>query len=167
MPTTKKERYQIGMAGEFLVAAQLLRQGIMASVTYGNAKCADVIASNTSAEGETKAVVIQVKTSLKQRWPVGNRVPMASSAIWVFVEMPKDATEGPSFYVMTQKEIHEALDPVQTAYEERYQNNHGEPYGDRPGVAAMTLKLARAHKNQWDKVKELLKLSSDGSTSRP
>ena len=37
-------KHKLGLSGEFLVAGELLRRGITAAVTYGNAKKADVIA---------------------------------------------------------------------------------------------------------------------------
>lgn len=56
----QKQKYNLAMAGEYYVAAELHRRGIPASITYGNAKKADVVA--TSEDGEA-AVVIEVKST--------------------------------------------------------------------------------------------------------
>jgi len=44
MSATQARKHAIGMAGEFFVTAELLRRGLLASVSYGNAKKADVVA---------------------------------------------------------------------------------------------------------------------------
>lgn len=56
----QEEKYHLSMAGEFFVAAQLQRLGVSASVTYGNAKSADVVAF---AKDKDIAVIIEVKSS--------------------------------------------------------------------------------------------------------
>ena len=48
-----------GLAGEFFVAAELLKRGIQTSVTFGNAKAIDLFARNTKT-GRT--FTVQVKT---------------------------------------------------------------------------------------------------------
>jgi hypothetical protein len=48
-----------GMAGEFLVAGQLFKREIQASLTIGNAKGVDVLAFNPSTE---KTFTVEVKT---------------------------------------------------------------------------------------------------------
>jgi len=58
-----------GLAGEFFVAAELLRRGIQTSVTFGNAKAIDLFAHNPST-GD--AFTVQVKT-LRTR----NFIPIA------------------------------------------------------------------------------------------
>ena len=70
--TKQKIKYNLGMAGEFFVAAQLQRFGLSASVTYGNAKKADVI---TVSEKTGKAIIIEVKSTSQKKWVIGNYVP--------------------------------------------------------------------------------------------
>ena len=41
---SQQRKYNLSLAGDFFVAAELQRRGVMASVTYGNAKKADVVA---------------------------------------------------------------------------------------------------------------------------
>lgn len=55
----KLSRTQAGVAGEYLVAAELSRRGYVASVTLRNTRGIDILASNRDA---TKSVGIQVKT---------------------------------------------------------------------------------------------------------
>jgi hypothetical protein len=60
MPTNQPEKYHLAMAGEYFVAAQLQRLGVSASVTYGNAKRADVVAFSESSD---RVVEVEVKTT--------------------------------------------------------------------------------------------------------
>ena len=68
MKTRQEEKYAVGMAGEHFVAAELLRRGVLASVTIGNAKKADVIARNLES---SKIEVIEIKSSSLKQWVVG------------------------------------------------------------------------------------------------
>lgn len=145
-------RYHKGMAGEFLVAAQLHRLGLQASVTYGQAKKTDVLAISTHFGAESRALLIEVKTSHSGRWPVGNRVPEPSEKIWVFVELPLDSNMPPNFYVMSQREVYDALKDEEEKYFASFQDRHGMDYGNRKGVAAMKKKFAVQHLNQWAKI---------------
>ena len=58
---------QVGVAGEYLVAAELSRRGYVATLTLRNTWGIDILASNLDA---TKAVGIQVKTA-NERWQIG------------------------------------------------------------------------------------------------
>jgi hypothetical protein len=49
-----------GVAGEYLVAAELSRRGYLASITLRNTRGIDILASNADA---TRSVGIQVKTN--------------------------------------------------------------------------------------------------------
>jgi hypothetical protein len=151
---TQTEKYHVAMAGEYFVAAQLQRQGIAASVTYGNAKSADVIAFS---ERTGCAVVIEVKSSRRGRWPVGSRVPKPSSQPWVFVGVPEDATTPPEFYVLSQEELHNILAPKEREYMAKYKVKHGSEYGDKPGVAAATRQLLEPYLNNWRAILEQIK----------
>jgi hypothetical protein len=154
--TTQAEKYHASMAGEFFVAAQLQRLQVYASVTYGNAKNADVIAFS---HGTGKAVVVEVKASTKGRWRVGSRPPAPSEQPWVFVHLPSKLDESPEFFVMTQKDIHDLLDPINKEFLEKYKKKHGVDYGDKPGFAAMTKKLALQNdfKDNWNAILNVLK----------
>lgn len=71
MPSiSQDEKNFLGMAGEFLVAAELNRRYLLSAATYGTAKSADVWAFN---EDTHRAVRIEVKTTSieNRRWAVG------------------------------------------------------------------------------------------------
>ncbi len=144
---TQREKYHLAMSGEFFVAAQLQRLGVSASVTYGNAKSADVIAFRADSD---RVVVVEVKTTRQPQWVVGGRVPDKSNKPWVFVYMPEDVDQPPSFYVLTQTELRKILEPIESQYFERYRARHGVEYGDRTGVVNIRRALIEKHKDKWD-----------------
>ena len=144
--SNQRQKYHLAMAGEYLVAAQLQRIHLTSSVTYGNAKSADIVAFDPQSE---KALVVEVKTSSKGRWPVGSRVPPPSSKIWVFVSLSEDVDTPPEFFVLTQSQLHHALAEEERAYFERFKIKHGYEFGDRAGVARLLYKQALPFRNSW------------------
>jgi hypothetical protein len=52
------DKYHLNLAGEYRVAAELLKRGIFATITYGNKKGADIYAIG---EDSRQAAVIEVK----------------------------------------------------------------------------------------------------------
>lgn len=147
--TTQKEKYHLAMSGEYFVAAQLQRLHVGASLTYGNAKSADVVAF---AEGSDRSVVIEVKTTKKQRWVVGGRVPAPSMKPWVFVHLPAKANDAPTFYALTQEKLHEILAPIEAEYERKYKEKHGVEYGDKAGVVNVTRAQLEPFENNWEAI---------------
>lgn len=156
-PMTKQEaKYHLSMAGEFFVAAELQRRGFSAAVTYGNAKRADVVASSRSGD---KALVIEVKATSQPQWVVGGRLPDASPSRpkpWVFVYLPIDPKDSPSYYIILQSELREALTPEDTRYRQRYKERHGEEYGDRAGVVNFFKSGAGDYLGKWETITSLL-----------
>jgi hypothetical protein len=151
MPT-QEEKYAVAMAGEHFVAAELLRRGLAASVTMGNAKRADVVVMNRSA---TRVVVVEVKSSSRKEWIVGARPPEPSKQPWVFVHLPEDHSP-PQYFVLTAKDLHDILTPRHEAYRERYLVKHGKPY---TSVGLIPLKWDEAvkHENRWEKITKQVK----------
>ena len=147
----QKKKYNLAMCGEYYVAGELHRRGIPASITYGNAKKADVVATSESGEAAT---VIEVKTTSQSKWVVGQYVPQPSQKIWVFVYVPSDSSLPPAFYVLTQSEIVEILEPLDAEYRQRYKEKHGVEYGDKPGVCSLRRSQVEEYQGKWEKVVE-------------
>ncbi|HUW77499.1 MAG TPA: hypothetical protein VMV52_01965 [Candidatus Nanopelagicaceae bacterium] len=142
------------MAGEYFVAGQLQRLGLLASVTYGNAKRADVIAFTESSDW---AVVVEVKTTRKPQWTFSGRISTRSQKPWVFVHLPEKSEEPPRFFVLTQSELHTILAPLDDEYCRKYKEKNGEEYGDRPWMVNVSLKLLTGHENKWGAITKQLK----------
>ena len=146
MPS-QKERYAIGMAGEHFVVAELLRRGVAASVTLGNAKRADVVVLNRDV---TKVVVVEVKSSPRKEWVVGNNIPHATNQPWVFVHIPADGAS-PRYFVLTAQELNALLSPGDAAFRKRFLEKHSKPFTGK-GVVKLKLKEAEGYENKWSSI---------------
>jgi hypothetical protein len=147
------EKYLQSMAGEFFVAAQLQRLGINASVTYGNAKRADIVIFSNDY---SKCSPIEVKTTRKDKWAIGCPIPMPSSQPWVFVYLPAELESPPEYFVLSQEELHLLMLPIQNEYFSKYEERHGVPYGDKPGNFSLPKILAVPYKNNWSTILRLI-----------
>lgn len=58
------DKYYLNLAGEYRVAAELLKRGILATVTLGNMKGADVVAVGPNRQ----AAIVEVKASNSTRF---------------------------------------------------------------------------------------------------
>lgn len=78
------DKYYLNLAGEYRVAAELLKRGIFATITYGNKKGADIYAIG---EESRKAAVIEVNSS-----PVKSGSSGRVAGACVDVDHRRDAT---------------------------------------------------------------------------
>lgn len=78
----KSDGQMSGLAGEFFVAAELLKRGVQASVTFGNAKAIDLFAYN---ERNGRRFTIQVKSLRKSNYFLINPEAVQADHIYVFV----------------------------------------------------------------------------------
>jgi hypothetical protein len=94
----------VGIAGEYLVAADLSRRGFVASLTLRNTRGIDILASNRDA---TKSVGIQVKTSQRAApdWVMSKKAEqdVAENLFYVFVCLPPGAPA--SFHIVPRKVV--------------------------------------------------------------
>ena len=90
---------QTGIAGEYFVAAELTRRGLVASLTLRNTRGIDILASNVDA---TKSVGIQVKTKRgkKPDWILNKKAELdvAENLFYVFVLF--DQLQNPEYYIV-------------------------------------------------------------------
>lgn len=156
--STQEQKYSTGLAGEFLVAGELLRRGFMAAVTYGTAKKADVLVAH-----ETRAARLEVKSTPGSKWVIGKNLPEPSGAIWVLVYLPPDTSQSPSYFVLTSAELRAILKPEHDAYHARYRAKHGRDY-DKKGVVSLQRKLIdNRHRSAWDKIGRAVGLATTSS----
>ncbi len=146
-------KHTTGLAGEFLVAGELLRRGIMAAVTYGNAKKADVIAING-----TTAASLEVKSTSQQKWVLGGELPADNSNIWVLVYLPQDESTSPEYFVITSAELRKLVLPKHEAYNKQYQAKHGKEYSGKGVVSIQRTLLNGGHRGAWGKVRNALNI---------
>ena len=160
---SQQEKYSLNLAGEFYVAAELNRRGIFASVTYGAAKNADVLAFDQQSR---QTAVIEVKTTARpnKKWITGrhsiDKNSIHSQLFWVLVLIPsrEELDNAPRFFVFTSKELVEKVSENHDAYRTRYQEKHGISFQDNEGVYSFSLHEAEAMQaeGQWAKIADWL-----------
>jgi len=76
-----------GLAGEFFVAAELLKRGLQTSVTFGNAKAIDLLAFNPKTR---RSFTVQVKALRKPaQFPISHdRVEREHIYVFVLLNSP-------------------------------------------------------------------------------
>jgi hypothetical protein len=97
-----------GVAGEYLVAAELSRRGYIASITLRNTRGIDILASNADA---TRSVGIQVKTNQRssRSWLLNEKVEqevqseLADNLFFVFVCL--NELRAPAFHIVSRQEV--------------------------------------------------------------
>ena len=101
-----------GVSGEYFVAAELSRQGYIASITLRNTKGIDILASNADA---SRSVSIQVKTNRGRRktWLLNKKAEdyYADNLFYVFVNL--NDGKPPEFHVVPSKVV---ADQIKTGY---------------------------------------------------
>jgi hypothetical protein len=81
-PAKKRVDGQItGLAGEFFVAAELLKRNLQVSVTFGNAKSIDLFAHNENGRTYT----VQVKSVRSKNFFLIQRAAIKPDQVYVFV----------------------------------------------------------------------------------
>lgn len=159
-----QDKYALGMSGEYFVTAELLRRGVRASITYGNAKSADVYAFSLDSDRYAR---IEVKTSQQgtQKWLTGKSAldphQVKPNHYWVFVEMSADLGQHPMFYVLSAIEVHTAVFNAAKIYSDKHQAKHGKPY-DRFEIVAIPADVVRsAGPGEWSKIINFLEHDAD------
>ncbi len=85
-PSKRRDGQVSGLAGEFFVAAELLKRGLQTSLTFGNAKAIDILAYNPKTE---RSFTIQVKAlRTKNYFPI-TYSKVSPNHIYVFVLLNK------------------------------------------------------------------------------
>lgn len=92
-----------GIAGEYLVAGELSRRGIIASITLRNTRGIDIVATNKDA---SKSIGIQVKASSgsQRSWILNKKGEdfYSDTLFYVFVNL-KGSDERPDFFIVPSK----------------------------------------------------------------
>ncbi len=116
------DKNQRGVAGEYLVAGELNKRGILASLTIKNTKGIDILASNHDA---SKSAGIQVKSTVIKRkeyprWILNEKADnyRSETLFYIFVLL-KEGTERPDFYIVPSKNVAEHTKKTHSDYLER------------------------------------------------
>jgi hypothetical protein len=94
-----------GVAGEYLVAAELSLRGYIASITLRNTRGVDILCSSSDA---TRSVGIQVKTNRGSRreWIMNEKADTfhADNLFYVFVNL-NDLQKPPEYFIVPSKDV--------------------------------------------------------------
>jgi hypothetical protein len=101
------ESTQVGVAGEYFVAAELSIRGFLASITLRNSRGIDIIVSSPDA---SRSVSIQVKTSNRggPKWILNKKAEsyIGENHYYVFVVL-RGFSQRPDFYVVPSEVVAE------------------------------------------------------------
>lgn len=152
----QEDKSFINLAGEFLVAGELNRRRVLASVTYGESKRADIFAFSSD---EKRFARIEVKATDKRRWPVGARALNAKSAkdgvFWVLVHLPIDDAL-PEYFIFSGRELVDLASRQDKAYKSCYKVKNGKDFTGR-GVPALRYNDVIAYQNRWQTILAYIK----------
>jgi hypothetical protein len=144
----KKNKTELGAAGEHYAAAKLSELGYAVGLTGRNMPGVDLLVSNGA-----KTKMIQVKTTEgpAAKWAISNFKGAKADLVFIFVNLNKALICGPSFHIVPSKKVKAHLDSELAAYEKKYLERHGTSYnedGTKTGVSHFSDK-AGSFKDQW------------------
>ena len=160
---SQDEKIFLNMAGEFAVASELNRRRVLASVTYGSSKSADIFAVNRDM---TRVVRVEVKTTGLRKWPIGtkatNLTPNSANVFWVLVLLPvahnglpidhaQRGEHAPRFFVLSAEELYGVWTRQDRLWEERYRSHHGHAFRGLK-VPNVSLEGVEQYEGQWQKI---------------
>ena len=129
-----KDRQLSGLAGEFFVAAELLKRGFQVSLTFGNAKAIDLFVYNEELDHTFN---VQVKTLRKSNCYLLHPDKIRKDFIYVFVLL-KDVGKHPEYFIARGKEILEDKELYGSSLKP----------GKIPGINIGPLR--KKYKNRWE-----------------
>ena len=138
-----KNKYDIGMAGEFGVCSELYKRGYDASITLGNKKAVDIYV----AIANDRHISIEVKTSrntkivtgIFQKYASPNQIPHPD--YWVLVYIDKNNMS--HYYVLSHQEM---------AAEQMRRNGMSQWAHIAKGVDNVLVRDLSNYENAWDKI---------------
>lgn len=143
----------IGAAGEYYVAAELSRRGIIATITLKNTPNIDIVA--TSHDGK-RSINIQVKTKQNQQgWILTNKMEVKSGRRNFFVVLVDlYGQEGPDYFIIPK-------DRLATLFSREHKKwlatpgRNGRPHVDNPIRAfdKKQMKQFEFYHNNWNVLK--------------
>ena len=143
------EKYYLNLAGEYRVASELFKRGVFATITYGNAKGADIYAIGPNRQ----TAVVEVKASNSDRFVTSFYQKYTDEAkghpdFWVLYSLKKDGAE--EFFVLSHLEMAQAqadrnFPGRSLAWAER-------ALGVARGVDNVLARDLQAHRDGWGKI---------------
>jgi len=146
------DKYNLNLAGEYRVAAELCLRGLFTSVTYGNKKGADLYAIGENR----KAAVIEVKASQSSRFVTSlyqkyKTEDTQAPDFWVLYSVkPTETGFAERFFVLSHREIARIQGEVNCPGEKLSYDQIAARVSR--GVDNVSLKHVEAHRDAWSKI---------------
>lgn len=149
----------VGVAGEYFVAAELSRLGLVASITLRNTKGIDILVSNP--EG-SRSISIQVKTSHRsaKRWILTKSAEgyVGADLFYVFVAL-NEPRQQPTYHVVPSNDVAEQIKGSHRAWLAS-PNKSGGQHKDNP--MRMFLDTENFYLDRWDLITRALGVDAFG-----
>ncbi len=165
---TGRSNKLVGQTGEYLVAAELSRRGLIATTFTGNVPHYDIIASNQDG----KHASVQVKASRYSSWQFGGithfceisfkgknqivgtakRCPVQRLVVVFVMIDPKGADQ---YYILTWRKLRNIMVKGHKAYLAKHNGMRAEKWDSLH--CAISEKLLKPYKDKWDTIVRNLK----------
>jgi hypothetical protein len=132
--------YQTQWATQFYAAAELVRHKYLVSLTFGNAKCTDILASSPTGH----SFRVEVKGLATNNWWLIDRPPMPENLFYVLVYLP-DGYKRPKICVLTAVEVIKEIDRAKKSILGR-----GRRWDER--MEGIPFKAVFKYQNKWEKL---------------
>jgi hypothetical protein len=143
------DKYHLNLVGEYRVAAEILKRGLFATITYGNQKGADIYAIGPNR----RTAVVEVKASNSRRFVTGFYQKYGDEMkehpdFWVLYALGADGVE--QFFVLTHDEMAEVQAGRNFPGRTLTWAERGEAVAR--GVDNVRVDDVDAHRDGWDKI---------------
>ena len=165
---TGRSNKLVGQTGEYLVAAELSRRGLIATTFTGNVPHYDIIASDESG----RHVSVQVKAGRGSSWQfsnitqycditfngkrqiVGDKKPCPVRGLIVtFVKIEEDGND--RFYILTWQRLRDLLVKGHKAFLQRHSGIRPQRWDSLH--VAISEKTLRPYRDRWDNIEKNLR----------
>ncbi len=165
---TGRSNKLVGQTGEYLVAAELSRRGLIATTFTGNVPHYDIIASDEAG----RHVSVQVKAGRATSWQFGNVTQFCEITfdgkrqvvgdvkpcpvrrlIVTFVKIEEDGND--RFYILTWQRLRDLLVKAHKAFLQRHDGIRPQRWDSLH--SAISEKTLRPYRDRWDTIEKNLR----------
>ena len=149
------DRYHLSLAGEYRVASELLKRDIFATITFGNAKGADIYAIGPNR----RTAIVEVKSSNSSKFVTGFYQKYGDeSKIHPDFRVLYSLSDGGNeeFYVLSHAEM--ALNQAQRNYPGKEMTYSEHALAAHKGVDNLLAKNLQEYRSAWSKIEDYLEL---------
>lgn len=149
------DKYLVNLVGEYRVCSELCKRGVLATISYGACKSADVFAISAQ---QRRVRRIEVKTSQSGKFITRVSAKLNAPDFWVLVSLRGTPILGSPerFYVLSHDELLQIQLQVNQSYALKYQAKHGRAWDFADGVENVREGDVLAFADEWSKIVDAL-----------